>query len=57
MVAMELDTPPRNRSLNDISEGDAYCLTWFRRDQLQPLMVNWRIPEQVVVGANGYVFT
>jgi len=40
MVAMELDTPPRNRSINDISEGDAYRLTWFRKDQLQLLMVN-----------------
>ncbi len=39
-MAMELDTPPRNRSINDISEGDAYRLTWFRKDQLQLLMVN-----------------
>ncbi len=44
MVAMELDTPPRN-----FSEGDAYHLTQFRRDQLQLLRVHWIIPEQIVV--------
>jgi hypothetical protein len=56
MVAIELDTPPRNQSINDISEGDAYRLTRFRKDQLQLLIVHYRIPEHIVVGANGYVF-
>jgi len=56
-VAREADTPPRNRSIEALSEGDAYRLTRFRKEQLQVLMVHWRIPAQVVTARNRYVFT
>ena len=56
-VAREADTPPRNRSIEALSEGDAHRLTRFRKEQLQVLMVHWRIPAQVVTARNRYVFT
>jgi hypothetical protein len=56
-VAREADTPPRNRSIEALSEGDARRLTRFRKEQLQFLMVHWRTPAQVVTARNRYVFT
>ncbi len=57
MVAMEVFSAPRNRSLNEISEGDAHRLTRFWRVKLQSLLDHWRIPEVIVAGTNCYTFT
>jgi hypothetical protein len=56
MVAREVDTPPRNRSLDEISDGDAFRLTRFRKPQLQLLIQHWRIPDRIVTN-NRYSFT
>ncbi len=57
MVAMEVFPAPRNRSLDEISEGDAHRLTRFWRVQLQSLLNHWRIPEAIVAGTNCCTFT
>jgi len=56
-VAREGDTPARNRSIEALSEGDAHRLTRFRKEQLQLLLIHWRIPVEVVTTRNRYVFT
>ena len=56
MVAREVDTPPRNRSLDEISDGDAFRLTQFRKLQLQLLIQHWRIPDRIVTN-HRYSFT
>ncbi len=43
-----IDTPPKNRSIDEISDEDAYRLTRFRRDQLRILLTHWRIPDVVI---------
>ena len=43
-----IDTPPKNRSIDEISDEDAHRLTQFRRDQLRLLLAHWRIPEFVI---------
>jgi hypothetical protein len=57
MVAMVVFIAPRNRSLVEISEGDAHRLTRFRKVQLQSLLHHWRISEVIVAGTNRYTFT
>jgi hypothetical protein len=56
MVAREVDTPPRNQSLDEISDGDAFRLTRFRKSQLQLLIQHWRIPDRIVTD-HRYCFT
>jgi len=56
MVAREVDTPPRNQSLDEISDGDAFRLTRFRKPQLQLLFHHWRIPDKIVT-EHRYCFT
>jgi hypothetical protein len=43
--------PPRNRTIDELSEEDAYALTRFRKHQLRLLMVHLRIPNTVAIGA------
>jgi hypothetical protein len=57
MVAMEVFPAPRNRSLDEILEGDAHRLTRFRKVQLQSLLHHWRIPKVIVAGTSRYTFT
>jgi hypothetical protein len=56
MVAREVDTPPRNQSLDEISDGDAFRLTRFRKPQLQLLFHHWRIPDRIPT-EHRYCFT
>jgi hypothetical protein len=48
MVAMEVFPALRNRSLDEILEGDAHRLTRFH---------HWRIPEVIIAGTSRYTFT
>jgi hypothetical protein len=57
MVAMEVFPALRNRSLDEISEGDAHRLTRFWKEQLQSLLHHWSIPGVIVAGTNRYTFT
>jgi hypothetical protein len=56
MVAREVDTPPRNQLLDEISDGGAFRLTRFRKSQLQLLIQHWRIPDRIVT-KHRYSFT
>ena len=42
--------PPRNRTIDELSEEDAYALTRFRKHQLRLLMLHLRIPNTVAIG-------
>jgi len=44
------DTPVRNRSIDKISETTAKELTQFNKEQLQVLLLHWRIPERDITG-------
>ena len=44
------NTPPRNRSIDEISEEKARELTRFTKEQLRILLQHWRIPEVVNCG-------
>ena len=45
-----VNLPPRNRSIDDLTENKAKELTRFTKDQLRILLVHWRIPETVIAG-------
>ncbi len=45
-----INAPPRNRSIDDISEEMAKQLTRFMKDQLCLLLLHWRIPNVIVTG-------
>jgi hypothetical protein len=42
------EMPPRNRSIDKLSDEDARSLTRFNKDQLWLLLLHWRIPEVIV---------
>jgi hypothetical protein len=42
------EMPPRNRSIAELSDEDARSLTRFNKDQLQLLLVHWRISNEIV---------
>ncbi len=42
------ETPPRNRSIDELSDEDARSLTRFNKEQLRLLLVHWRIPEVII---------
>jgi len=50
------ETPPRNRSIDELSEENAKSLTRFNKDQLHQLLLHWRIPAVIVTGQR-YSFT
>ncbi len=45
-----INLPPRNRSINELSEDKAKELTMFTKDQLHLLLRHWRIPDLIVTG-------
>jgi hypothetical protein len=51
-----VNAPPRNRSIDDLSEETAKQLTRFMKDQLRILLLHWRIPNDIVTGPR-YQFT
>ena len=51
-----VETPPRNRSIDELSKENAKSLTWFNKDQLHQLLLHWQIPAVIVTG-QWYSFT
>jgi hypothetical protein len=49
-------SPPRNRSIDEISEEKAKELTRFTKEQLRLLLLHWRMPDVIVTGPR-YQFT
>ncbi len=45
-----VNAPPRNRSIDDLSEETAKELTRFTKEQLRILLHHWRIPDVIVCG-------
>ncbi len=45
-----VNTPPRNRSIDELSQEKAKELTRLTKDQLGILLQHWRISDQFVVG-------
>ncbi len=45
-----INSPPRNRSIDDLLEETAKQLTRFMKDQLHILLLHWRIPNVIVTG-------
>ena len=43
-----VETPPRNRSIDELSDEDARSLTRFNKEQLRLLLLHWRIPEVII---------
>jgi hypothetical protein len=52
-----VETPPRNHSIDELSEENAKSLTWFNKDQLHQLLLHWRIPAVNVTGSQRYRFS
>jgi hypothetical protein len=52
-----VETPPRNRSIEELSEENAKSLTRFNKDQLHQLLLHWRIPGVIVTGSQRYRFS
>ncbi len=42
------ETPPRNWSIDELSDEDARSLTSFNKEQLRLLLLHWRIPEVII---------
>jgi len=45
---VHIESPPRNRSINELSDEVAHQLTRFNKGQLQLLLIHWRIPPVIV---------
>jgi len=51
-----IDTPPRNRTIDEIPETTAKALTRFNKEQLRLLLLHWRLPDRIITGY-GHQFT
>jgi hypothetical protein len=45
-----INSPPKCRSIDEISEEEAKELTRFTKEQLLLLLLHWRIPDNLMTG-------